>query len=49
MDSFGVRFNETNYIKVDIDFSSGDNVVTLITEVEGTPVHATGVITWDEG
>ena len=48
MDSFGVRFSEGKYIKVDIDFSSGDNAVTLITEVEGTPVHATGVITWDE-
>ena len=48
MNSFGVRFSEGKYIKVDIDFSSGDNAVTLITEVEGTPVHATGVITWDE-
>lgn len=48
MDSFGVRFNETNYIKVDIDFSSGDNTVTLITEVEGTPMQVNGAITWDE-
>lgn len=49
MDSFGVRFNETNYIKVDIDFSSGDNAVTLVTEVEGEPVIATGVINWEVG
>lgn len=49
MDSFGVRFNETDYIKVDIDFSSGDNNVTLFTEYEGVPIIATGVIAWDEG
>ena len=49
MDSFGVRFSEAKYIKVDIDFESGDNAVTLVTELDGTPVTATGVITWDEG
>ena len=48
MDSFGVRFSETKYIKVDIDFSSGDNAVTLITELEGVPYTITGVVTWDE-
>ena len=45
----GARFNETDYIKVDIDFSSGDNEVTMMTVVDGTPVTATGAITWDEG
>lgn len=49
MDSFGARFSESNYIRVDIDFSDGDSVVTLLTEQEGTPVTMTGVITWDEG
>ena len=48
MDSFGARFNETDYIKVDIDFSSGETEVIMTTEVEGTPVTATGAITWDE-
>lgn len=49
MDSFGVRSSESNYIRVDIDFSSGDNAVTVVTNLEGTPRVATGVITWDEG
>ena len=49
MDSFGVRFSEEKYIKVDIDFDSGDNEVTLITVLEGTPFTSTGAITWDEG
>ena len=48
MASFGARFNETDYIKVDIDFESGDNVVTMVTETDGTPVTTTGAITWDE-
>ena len=48
MASFGARFNETDYIKVDIDFSSGENEVVMTTEVEGTPITATGAITWDE-
>lgn len=48
MDSFGVRFSEKKYIKVDIDFESGDNAVTLVTEIDGTPFTATGIITWDE-
>ena len=48
MASFGARFNETDYIKVDIDFSSGENEVIMTTEVEGTPITATGAITWDE-
>ena len=48
MNSFGARFNETDYIKVDIDFSSGENTVMMTTEVEGTPVTATGAITWDD-
>ena len=48
MASFGARFNETDYIKVDIDFSSGENTVIMTTEVEGTPLTATGAITWDE-
>ena len=47
MDSFGARFNETDYIRVDIDFSSGETAVIMTTEVEGTPVTATGVISWD--
>lgn len=49
MSSFGVRFNETDYIKVDIDFGSGENEVTMVTETDGTPVTVTGAITWDEG
>ena len=48
MSSFGARFNETDYIMVDIDFSSGESTVIMTTEVEGTPVTATGAITWDE-
>ena len=48
MASFGARFNDTDYISVDIDFSSGENTVSTTTEVEGTPVEATGAITWDE-
>ena len=44
MDSFGARFSEEKYIKVDIDFSSGDNEVTMITAEEGTPVTTTGAI-----
>lgn len=49
MVSFGARFSEANYIKVDIDFSSGESVVTLNMEQDGTPVTMTGEITWDEG
>ena len=48
MASFGARFNETDYIMVDMDFSSGESAVIMTTEVEGTPVTATGAITWDE-
>ncbi len=48
MDSFGARFSKAKYIKVDIDFDSGDNYVTLIGEIDGTPITVTGVITWDE-
>ena len=48
MASFGARFNETDYIKVDIDFYTGDSVVVMTTEVEGTTVTVTGAITWDE-
>lgn len=46
---FGVRFNDTDYIRVDIDFSSGDNEVLMTREEDGEPVTATGAITWDEG
>ena len=49
MDSFGARFSKTDYIKVDLDFSNGDNAVVMTTEVEGEPFTVTGVITWDEG
>ena len=49
MDSFGARFSEPKYIKVDIDFESGENEVTRVTETDGTPVTVTGAITWDEG
>ena len=48
MASFGARFNETDYIKVDIDFSTGENEVIMTTEVEGALFTATGAITWDE-
>ena len=48
MDSFGARFSEAKYIKVDIDFSSGENEVTMITEVDDTPLTVTGAIAWDE-
>ena len=41
MDSFGARFNKTDYIKVNIDFSSGDNTVVMTTEVESVPGTAT--------
>ena len=47
MDSFGARFSEENYIKVDIDFDSGDNVVTMTASPEGTPMTVTGTINWD--
>ena len=49
MDSFGARFNAADYIRVDIDFSSGDNEVVMNTVVDGELVTATGAITWDEG
>lgn len=49
MDSFGARFSETDYIKVDIDFFTGDNAVVMTTELEGVAFTATGAITWDEG
>lgn len=49
MDSFGARFSDTDYIKVDIEFPTGDNAVTMTTEIDGEPVTATGAITWDEG
>lgn len=49
MDSVGARFSNAKYIKVDIDFESGDNVVTMIVEQEGTPVTVTGAITWEDG
>lgn len=48
MDSFGARFSEEKYIKVDIDFESGDNVVTMELNPEGTPLTVTGAIAWDE-
>lgn len=48
MSSFGARFNETDYIKVDIDFSTGETAVVMTTEEDGTPVTATGAIKWDE-
>ena len=49
MDSFGVRFSEAKYIKVDIDFESGENVVTMVKETDGTTVTTTGEITWESG
>lgn len=49
MDSFGARFSKTDYIKVDIDFPTGDNAVVMTTEIDGEPFTATGSITWDEG
>lgn len=42
MDSFGARFSEDKYIKVDVDFSTGTYEVTIITEQEETPVPITG-------
>ena len=48
MASFGARFNESYYIKVEIDLGSGENTVTMVTELDGTPFTATGAITWDE-
>ncbi len=47
MVSFGARFSEEKYIKVDIDFESGDNVVTMTASTEGTPMTVTGTINWD--
>ena len=49
MDSFGARFSEAKYIKVDIDFATGENEVTMVKEDDGTPVTVTGAIVWDEG
>lgn len=49
MKGFGARFSESEYIRVDIDFETGENVVTMITEPEGTPVTVTGEITWESG
>ena len=49
MASFGAKFNDADYIRVDIDFSSGDNEVLMTTEVDGELFTATGAITWDEG
>ena len=48
MASFGARFNETDYIMVNIDFSTGENEVVMTTDVEGAPFTVTGAITWDE-
>lgn len=48
MDSFGARFSEDKYIKVDIDFESGENEVTMKVNREGTPLTVTGAIAWDE-
>ena len=48
MSSFGARFSEAKYIKVDIDFASGENEVTMVIEQDGAPVTVTGAITWDE-
>lgn len=46
--SFGARFSEEEYIKVDIDFETPrNNVVTKVTEMDGTPVTTTGTITWN--
>ena len=49
MDRFGARFSKEKYIRIDIDFETGDNVVTMIVEQEGVPVTVTGTITWESG
>lgn len=49
MDSFGARFSEDKYIKVDIDFESGDNTVTMEIVLDDTPLTVTGAIAWDGG
>lgn len=49
MKSCGARFSETEYVKVDIDFGTGDCYVTMIYEPEGTPVTVTGEVTWESG
>lgn len=49
MDSFGARFSEDKYIKVDIDFESGENTVTMEVVQDDTPLTVTGAIAWDEG
>lgn len=48
MASFRARFNETDYIRVDIDFSTGEATVIITTEVDGTQVTETRALTWDE-
>lgn len=47
--SCGARFNESYYVKMDIDSETREAVVTLITEDGGVPVTVTGSVTWGEG
>ena len=48
--SFGARFNEDFYVKVDADTEDPSAwVVTAIISDDGTPVTITGTVTWDEG
>ena len=49
MFSFGARFTDDFYIKVDVASDLSTSVVTCLTEEEGEPVTVTGEITWDEG
>ena len=49
MKSVGARFNDVNYVKVDIDFDTGDCFVTMVIAPEGTPVEVTGEVTWKNG
>lgn len=47
--SFGARFNEDFYVKVDANTEDPSEwVVKAIISDEGTPVTITGTVTWDE-
>ena len=48
MDSFGVRFSETKYIEVSMDFATGSSTVKVITEIDGEPQVLHGIIEWSD-
>ena len=47
--SFGARFNDNFYVKVDADTEDPTAwIVTAIMSEDDTPVTITGTVTWDE-